>query len=893
MSTGQDATTPYRETFLSVDVPEKTQRYPPQDFSRKAADMGKGKTAAALPTQNVWLAGEGEAWLLSPFFREKVQGVQYDNQQLTPSGSTVKNTNIRLADVNTVPSMREVPTFRPNTDLPGSGTTTGPGGVVTSGFYAFQRLVPAPTADWHEELSADLAALPKPDESDEAPQVMPLDRVISGNVGADCTPNCAFLLLFSVPQNWSGSDCFLRFYFGGPTDVIPPSAGGGQFCVSLRGGGGARLYEFDDHDPDARTWIRRDEFEWSGPDMPGLRIGMLGIVPFGTNRLLFYSPSNPTFTPRSAAIAGPLIGIASAFLAVSTVGSQHLFRDNPIAEAGSASQHLHTTSATGHGIIRADMPRTARPRLTILRVKYPTLGRLTDGPFQFDIPLPVGTPLTLRASTNIPLNTGISEDLYDANTNTVLATDSQGRFLSTVAQCYYPVFSFQSVDNTQSPALFGYSVHAPGDFVVSNPTPVMSIKELTDVQVTGPDVAADHEGAHLQLKDTFGRFTALIGIRDRIHTFLSVRDTRTGALVSHLFEGETSEAHLTQRGVNHFAGSAGQGAPAYPSSAWKDHDLPLVGLWARLADQVAIDLKNFHADPNAAPGLDGYPVPWKVTDIIHYLLNAAGFPDEEIDVPDIDLRLFSTADRTAEYVMLPGTGYTTMLQRLSLDYLQSILLRDPNAGAFGMWRLIPNPRPPFTNIVAHYVFGPVVTGLPVLATHPGAYPANTTFILRDTYKPFRRAPEMNFITVSGIGAMFPGPAGSPVRLTQAMYNPDSFWFDATQPAPPETNNPDLLRRWVAGFLFDASLGTQEAVDWATRTIYDRTAHGQHWHLFHAPLLFITDPLDLKQVRPRVPRVNDLITVNGTICVVRSCNPSYRSDKNQFCAIEALELTTAN
>ena len=68
-----------------------------------------------------------------------------------------------------------------------------------------------------------------------------------------------------------------------------------------------------------------------------------------------------------------------------------------------------------------------------------------------------------------------------------------------------------------------------------------------------------------------------------------------------------------------------------------------------------------------------------------------------------------------------------------------------------------------------------------------------------------------------------------------------------------------------------------------RRIYDLVAHGIKKATFRAPLVLIQHPDDPTRVRPL--RYYDLIYIDNTPWLIRSINPQYTKDKQQFAVYE--------
>jgi hypothetical protein len=818
-------------TVVSLGIAEKTLRRPSYPLHRAGAEIGRGIAQA----EEVILY-PGGAWSLSA-----------ENLVVAKSLSIgIADAIIGRADIDLAPGIQEKPMFK-RSDFPGMGADPA---LIPKGAPAWIKTVQAGAAWDTAHLFADATAFPPPDEPN---QPVPLDRVLAGTVTYD--PNSGFAVLFAFNQTWWGVDTFIRLYFGGAAPVKPSGTSGGQFCLSIRGSGLAFLYERDDVN---QAWIKRRTLQWTDNVAHGqFTRHLLWVIPYARDRILI-GASN-TEVRKSVFDLDP-----SNF---STKYSWDLYR-----ETKTAAGHLHTKTMTGPGIVRVDVRRDSRQPFSLARAKYPESGVLRDGPFVVDSELPAGTPIRIRLDSYIlPNGGGLVAAIYDATTDAILATDSDGNFLSNEGQnAYYVKITFtSSEDHFFSPILWGYHVNIAPEYQEWAFTPISggNIKELS---ITGDDFSGpDHGTAELTITDPADELL-ILRVRDRIRSYISLVDPSSGALISHLFEGETVQVPGQLRGI--------PGA-TYPSADWHDYQCRLVGLWSRMAERFSRTGYNFAVDLKVPEDPDtGERLPWKVIDIIKALLNEGGFPDDEILFPDLPLRFWPTAEQTSNaYAIYPGGAYAHVAQELAWTYLGCALVRDPNAGARGAWRLIPKPRAPYTNFLATFHLEvPAPTG-PTFICDREAWPDGETYITH--YGGYEEAPEVNTVSVVGVRDAKDGEGM--YKLVRNMINQDSI------------SNPgsaDFLGREVPHLRIDPALHTQEQVDWVARRVYDDAAHKRKHAEFVAPLLLVTDPLDPHQVRPRALRVFDLCYVGGQPFLLTSVDLHWETDFVQFATHEGYYLT---
>jgi hypothetical protein len=841
-----------KKTLLWLDLAEKTLAYPAQVEHRSAAQIARrrpGPRPAGAPhNQNVMVIG-GDAWILLPR--------QSELAQETLPGAALRV--LRLADVDAPAGVVEVPMFAAAADLP--WVTPNPD-LITTGLHSFQKEyaagVSAPLM-----LPASAAALPPPVEP--LPQMYPVDRLLAGKV--TYPENTPWQLRLETPGTWEGGDIFYRFYYGGGSEILPVGQSGGHFCLELRGSGKAVLYE---RDPAlVNPWPQRYEFKYAEPSAGSRYVDTLSIIPHATNRTGFFGLSTQFFE-------GVFSGFGTlATLAGSSFGhiDKHLFRD-----VRTETGHYHTRAATGPGTIHMDQRQDLLTKFSIIRLRYPSLGDtesgvLVDAPFALDYPLPAGTPISLVIDAFLAPGTAVTGAIYTAATHAALATNGAGQFLTVANQRhYYVVLTLASVDGEQTPVLWGYKVRIAGQFRTNLRTPFPVDIEQLDLE--GPDTDPSHEEGTVVARDIKNQ-ASLLRQRDRIRAQVSIHDRVTGSLISVLMEGETFQPEGNWRG---------KPGHLYPSPAWRDYDnLRITGLWSRIADQLALKLENYGKDHLVSTNTQ--TIPWKVTDIIRDIFHNVGVDDDELDIPNLPIRLWTSLYYPIDhkdFILQAATDPAAAIRKLAWDYLGMVLVRDPNAGvptsgtARGMWRLLRNPTPPYSNFLADFLVEKPAGSGPRLSHVDAGYGSYTTYVVDEHYRSWVKAPEVNHVVVYG------KVPGSNARLMQTATNFDSL---------NNPNHPDYLGRLVQViFPVDPTLNSQAAVDWAARIIYAAAAHAQKWFSLQAPLKLVRNALDPLQVRPRPLRINDLIRVGGPVtglvpAIVRNCRIGYNSDLAEMMCLE--------
>lgn len=821
--------TPGRHTRLTLDAQAPIVLRPAWSEARTGAQLTRARTAAAA-SADVVLHPSGH-WTLA-----------HHKEDITRLLDEDYGGALGAADFNAAPHWAAYNTWRKPTELTGHG---GAANIISSGVPAFRVQTPAGSS-WAQELTADVAAVPKPVSGADD---FPLDRVLSSI--ATFPANQAFaVLLGNVPHAARRAQNLFTFYFGGITpgarrfaDATPVTSAG--YAVNVRGDGALTVYEQLGSD-----WFKRHSIP--PPPIPPPAPSII-VKPVGRRHITLEGPS-VLAAPDPLPPAHPLLFGGSKQRPPGTVYT--------VPEPAVPS--LPTESVTGAGQVRLDMRRLLRVPVTIARLVLPPEGVLVDLPFWIPFPIPAATVLTVNLDAWIPAGTSIAVKVFSANNDTELVQLVGNNFQSIAGvQAYYCKFTLSAdAAAVQTPALRGYAVAVP--HAVGSLAPVtIGGGKVTNLSCTGPDIHPDQDTARLQVQDLKGEL-ALLRARGRIPGQVAVYDD-ADALVSILHEGEVSLAVGTRRGRT----------GRWPQN-WYEYDVTMVGMWARVAECISLDLKRFIFTTN-------YGQAWKVTDIIRYcLIEKAGFPAGQVDIPDLDIRLFPMSDgsNVDDFTLQPGVSIAEFLRGIAERYLAMTLIWDANAGAAGMWRLLFNPTLD-SPVLASFVKR--ASGSGKAMTHPGAFPAGTTFIEDKSYREEVKPLEGNYVLVVGVETVLPS------KIASAIYNPLSYDFVGATSDPLHI---DYLGRFVPIVHVDPTLRNQNATRFVARRIFNFACHGQKWLRFTAPLLLIEDATDADQVRARCLRVQDTINVtvdDGTKrCVVRSANPFVdRHDRMQKVAIEAV------
>ena len=836
--------TPNRQTRLVLDVPEVQLLQPAWNMRRGASQMHAARIGGDSST-NVFNPGP---WILRPPLMD------WGNIPLsTYEPYALGSDDLALAD-----NWGEVQTFRKDSDLTGVSPS---GSLVTSGVPAITKRVGAGES-WNTELTSDLA-LPKPTEDTAN---YPMNRVAAGY--GTYPANAIWALGFNVPHGGVPPDVIATLYFGGQTETFPMTQRAGLFCVTVRGSGELILREYT-----GSAWRERARFQpaifQGGAEAGTASLGVLLAMPFGRDYVRL--ALGTTFGDSGTSPLSALINLASIAVVNSLNAggggagrqSSGLYQNDPLVTG-----FTKPFFSTGPGSVRLDVGRNLRGRFTIARYLYPTSGVLHDLPFhvpyggaapslgivymywRVQAYLPSGTSMSVTI-THVPTNTACTPVL---GTNAVIAIAGE--------QTYRMSITFSSSNGTQTPVLFGYEVYIPANSQSRTPTATYG-GAIQRISIEGADVDPSHESAHVSVEDLNNQL-AVLRTRARQRAGVWIYNSAGTTLRSILFDGEIARADRTPMSRN---------GVTWPN-AWSSYEITLAGIWERLGDALALDLSYFHEDPTTLD-YDGSYAPWKITDIIVYLLLKAGFPAATINIPDYGVRLWTRKGFNEDLTLQPTQSIAQALLKFARDYLGGILIWCPNDGSIGQWRLIYAPAQAAS--IATFVAAPQAGKLAMYTPDT----STTAEIVDETYREWIVPPEGNYVKVVG--------AGGSAQFGAEIYNPVSFDFKSASSDPTSI---DYLGRFVPILHVDGTITTPAQAVWVARRIYDSACHGQRWFSFQAPLLLLNSSQtgDTNQVRERALRIGDKVTVAGSTALLRSVNPDWDgSDNLQMATYEGYYL----
>ncbi len=871
--------TPFGGTTVTFDIAENNLVEPFICHRREAAQMRPDRKDVID-----CIRLKSGPWILRP-----VQGVGLAHEDSDSHAYT-----LRLSAFSAASSVVEVPHSRVYSELPDIGSG---GGVATTGDYFLTKRIAA-GATWQNVISGPL---PLNDEL-AGDLNYPLDHLVRSIATHDAMTG--YLVKLWAPGGvMSTPDWAFAFEFGGELygPGTTPHSGFGRFQLGISGNGQMVLYErVDEEWQEVGRWrgfefgelLSQGVLVWIFPAWPS-HLEIATTLAMEENVTLI---ELLTYVAELAILAGRGDFRLSTFVYHTTNRGDQAVANGP----------GYLAPITGPGQCSFWMRRDLRGLFQINRIGYVDEGVIQD------------KAMTLRAGVldahivraNLRgynfiddeaegAQTELEAELegWDGTAGTPLAPATESitwKGAGVTLSGWNPpggenriraVINLRTLQAEGSrfhtPFLTGYTVlrnahiatHAPGEKTGGT---------VTAVSIMGPSYEPDHESATVEIEDTTN---ALSFLRARGRASVRIESTFDSGGVNKAiwYEGYTGRVTSALKGKRN---------TVYPGANWHNLDVQCVGKWDKLADRYFYDLISFQFDRDSPSGqTSNKSQTWKITDILRFVLATNGVPESEMDIADLDLRIFAPNGREAvgTVMVMPGMSVTEYLQTLLRDYLGGWLLYEPNAGASGMWRLR---LPPTATTLPVWNFVTSAPSAGAKLTHrAGAYAANTSPILGPTpLRSYVVPPEGNVLHV--VGGADP-KTGEVVRRT--LINPTSW--DSPTSAIADDTDLDYLGRIVEIFYIAPEMSSREAVDFVARRVFSSALRGRRFVEMEAEaiLLDVVTPggpayePTIFTVRQRRPiRPGDLVTVDAVKYVAHGVSPMWRNDMAQKAFYE-LEL----
>lgn len=797
-------------------------------------------------------------------------------------------------------SLTEVPHQRKLTEL--TGVTPSPD-VAVSGDYFLTRRVTAAGA-WNDSLpNADIPE--KITESNLYPLSF-MGRTVTLHTGLTGYA----IKAYNPGAPLQTKDVIIGFKFGG----LLRAEGYGLFFLALGGDGTATLYEkFKPEGYSSIVWVEQAKWRYLAPaESPGGAFG-LWILPFTPAGIEFDTYTGGGGQDYFKVLTDRNLDILSGVNATQGAHQSYVFTASR-GELGAFSG-TQQFAVTGHGQPELYIREESRPLVQIARLGYDALGVITDKPIQ----LP-----HYAASDEHLLRLTIHGKGVDTNADGTLEATFQGELQN--ADGGAPLIEFveeqvwrgetinwdgftpplddknaiqaeitltseenEAGERWWTPYVAGYSVVRNGHRQSYAPG-AKTGGATVGISCSGVSYDPEQETAAIAIEDlkdelTFLRSRGKASVR--IATTYDEAGTES-AETSIIFEGYTGRATAMLKGRD---------AAVYPSDDWRRLEIECEGKWHRLTEKFFHNRIPFDDDSTSPDGAlntpGGETKPWKITTIIRHLLQISGFDEDQLDIPDLDLRLFLRIDQKPDgiYFLQPGISVAAFLTMLCRDYINGFLYWEPNAGTKGMWRLKQPPDGTETPVWTFTLDRPTGTKLAHMAV---AYGSSTSPILgppeRFPFESWVVAPEGNCLTVSGGWDQKTGE-----RFQQSIVNEESF-NAPLHPATADVTNLDHISSGVVPIEYvDTTLDSQQAVDYIARRVFNLACRGRKFLRFTAEYVLV-DRADVEPTifttHPVTPlRPGDIVRVtdqdgNHVTHILHQCSPSF---ENQGVMLATYEL----
>ncbi len=903
--------TPDRKTIVTLDSPDVYASERTVFIHRNLDEIAEitahknfAKKPDGIPTGNIYNVAymTNKGWML---------GSQLHGQcwQFEVAGGIGWNTTMAGAFAL---NMYQRHRYRANDDLPGVSLGTD---QQTTGYEINQREVSA-GGSFDQDMSEDRSAYP----AASMPEVQPLRRMFVSTENSEPTDHLLFH--FEAPAGNSGP--LVRLYFtslAGNYASDGNKRGTGQYHLTIHGHGLAVLHErlYDPSVP-SYSWTERYRFPWKREMLPAGH--------YIQQTLTIYSDAT-----RSN--AGTYSGENIMFNFYNYFDDPTSIKNVDLGAPGRTDIPTYKVMGSDRyqpmlEKVRLDERRDIRSIFRIERSRFYFEGQLQSNTVDVQYMLGGDEPLYVEWFGQKPAGTSIEIKCFDGETDIELGTfgsevhhENYGYkgFMPTNGKLpdtdklkyrrtkYYARVKLKSPSGTVSPLINGLRFSRNPVFKTTEQTPVV-LKTVQSISVTGQDSDPTHESAMIRCADLTDELT-LLQTRANMPVKVDIQyDPIDPTKISTLFTGYVAQATRTVAG--------GKRNRPYPADRWAHYDLRCTGEWQRLMEAKTSHNFDFGKDANRAN--DQKALPWTVTNIIRTLIADAGYEDENIIVPEIEMRLFGNGDPHFPFMLEAYNEIFPVVAKYALTYLGGWLVWDANAThapagtdpiKMGAWRLMLPPKPNSAghfNYLAHFKFAPSLDPGTRLRHRVSDQKDDTTivgqtiktvWIKKGSYSSYVVPPEGNMVIVTGKGinlSDMSGPVGAALpslSLTQAAFNFKSAKFFPDQPVEPDPTNPVYTNgRPVLIYVGDGTLGSQAAVDFFCRRIFDMACQAQKRVSFEAPLLLITDPNDPYQRQPRPLRYGDPVLLQGEKFIVANCNPDYSSQSGGSRSMMALyELFT--
>ncbi len=698
----------------------------------------------------------------------------------------------------------------------------------------------------------------------------------------------------------STPDTLFNFYFG-------------QYCLIVDGSGKATLAEYcQPRGGGAYRWKQRSQFQYCRAGQAVGNPHTMTIFPHkGPNgeKFIIFAGNNVDTAQGGA------MGLLSSGSAGGTVHTdEFLYEANPLTRFNDVDDAPESVTKAAH--IRLDVRQDMRPGFHVSKLIFRNFGGIIDsihGLPDHSIlsaadPIYGEKPFQVRVQATYPPSPSGALPSIDAVVNLDTVTEGSESISNPYVYLTFNGTGSGGIEGASytTPILWSYEIYRPATNIIVNPGMFSLLASSASVSgIAGPDPRQEH--GNVIAHDLLGTHTRLSRGKFAARVVMDYQEEPGGDIVPVVLSRGYA---LRPKFLKH-----GRTGAAFPDH--KEYSFLISGIADR-ASAVSgrtIGYEHFDLDEFAPTVTDGPRAgskpPWKVTDVIRFVLAQRGFvgpsihpggeltddDSSQILIPDLPIRLWSgTSEKSQDHVYNPHTDPIDMCVTLARNYLGGYLIWDANAGPLdssitededditpmGAWRLL-QPPPPGATPVYNFVSSPTVeaeAGQFIPPHSPAAYASDATFII-SSEEGYTIPPEINHVWV------FTAPPTNETpgqRFERHLYNPKSYDVPGmsitSDPDSPHYLGFEQMRIVPCADLLNPAdfVKTQLAVDFTARRIMDFAGRARKVLPISAPLVLITDAATS---RKRPLRYYDPVTVNGVGgYYIRSVSPSITSPNHR-------------
>ncbi len=603
-------------------------------------------------------------------------------------------------------------------------------------------------------------------------------------------------------------------YFSGPISKSEDHIGTGNYALSIHSNGSATLYELILHPTDGKKYIIKDKIKLYGKNL---------CSGFHTIRI-------------ETRINNIKHSQTEGFITI-----QYLPQDESISHRETyqlSVEHNNWDETRAYKTLPAvlDVRDDINPLFYAAGTNFCREGILEDTPSVLPFTPKYDEPLSLEIVADIPEGCTIESSLkcvHQDGTTQILKSTSSDKLHATYSvqkdSCgYTPIFTLRG-NGTESPRIHSYRLIRAGTSAVTKGKN-LELTGVEQIQLEQSSETVGNGSGKIVIHDINGDQEELLNCAGKsVRIGIDV----IGSGYSNLFRGYVKQVikkHISPR--------------------YSKIELELIGVEQRIMEQNVPVRYNWCYDASTLDS-HGKMECYKITDIIRYLLHWCGFRDNEIDIPELNIRM-----KTSHSKFLLMDAYIhigNFIQKLAAEYLNSMVIFKSTQSDSGCWQLRSlNDTEEEVKPIAHFS-----TSLNNEIIHESL---PTGSIGKNSLMVNIFPPAASNVTVFGISGSTSD--GKPKR------------FSITREPEEESSS---LGRYVGHQMIDTSLHCPERGENIANHYYHLICKEIRTAEFTSQLLTISHDSAERILLP-----GDSILMNGTPWIINSIQVFYNKDANKQC-----------